>query len=49
MVGERAEFFERQGIKPFGVSRVNALAVPNFLEQLVEPSLRRRSFGCAGE
>jgi hypothetical protein len=36
MVGERAEFFERQRVKPLGVSRVNALAVPNFLEQLVE-------------
>ena len=36
MVGERAEFFERQGVKAFGLRAVNALAVPDFLQQVVE-------------
>ena len=35
-VGERAELFERQGIKPQRLGRVDAPAVPNFLQQLVQ-------------
>ena len=35
-VGERAEFFERQMIKPQRVGLLDALAVPDFLEQLIQ-------------
>ena len=33
---QKTEFFERQGIKPQRLGLADALAVPNFLEQLVE-------------
>ena len=35
-VGQRAEFFERQVIKPQRLGPVDALAVPDFLQQLVQ-------------
>ncbi len=35
-VGERAEFLQRQMIQPQGLGRVDAPAVPDFLEQLVQ-------------
>ena len=35
-VGERAEFLQRQMIKPQGLGLVDALAVPDFLQQLVQ-------------
>ena len=35
-VGERAEFFQRQSIKPQRFGRVDAGAAPDFLEQIVE-------------
>ena len=35
-VGERAEFFQRQMIKPQRFGLVNALAIPDFLQQLIQ-------------
>ena len=35
-VGERAEFFQRQMIKPQRLGLGNAFAVPDFLQQLVQ-------------
>ena len=36
MIRESAEFFEREGIESSGIGSVDAFAVPNFLEQLVQ-------------
>ena len=35
-IRQRAEFFERQMIKPQRLVLINALSVPNFLEQLIQ-------------